>query len=784
MNKDIYNPRVANLEQEISKLEKDILNGTYKMESTFHLDLLFQKIDSIWKEYESIHNEIENPVSQKLLLENLKKETEFLKLLTSFVNNLEHYKNVVGDFIEPSIFMNAWNDVKLVLECNNKLEHYYKGALSLWTKNMPNTILYNQEFTWLKDEIFTKEKEAIDAMNRIEEIGTATDRIVKPETYQNDNEKVKIASDELHETIKDAIPAITRLYAVADGKMIDYEVDAEDFKEENRNNIEIDEEYLETLSLVERMEYIKLVMQNIMNSKGPKRRVKYNGEVISIPEKYYSKWVKCQSKMKKCMEQYEKEIVNPLLEEQNENKYKEEYASLYSEFQQVNDRLLSLTENAKSYMNTNQVVAVASLNKEPLYVLKTSLNRFNTYFVEYKRLQKELLRFSERNNLKIPAIESIEKVEVAEKEIYNQIYNLKKEVTQKEDLNEDVSNINTQIKQLRAQLYQMNKGKRFSIFANLTVLYKSSKKAEIAEEPEKLLKSKEYTDKEKESILKDILERTNRSLSNAKGQVSKAKSVLVEQINKVKRGINLLPKKPEKAFKIGNIRDAKNTKRFVSTAAVIGICATVGIQGLSLANSNEVVNAKSIEANMDEIAISSETSSMSLDNKYLENIETNNLKELFKEQNEKEDNVITPKKEKTKEAKPVSQPEIITPNEVEDSSYETSIEDEYVDFGDPFTFKDEENAIIYQNHIDAAKGENELKAANPVDNVRVVDGITYEYNGEYIFISVDQEEAEAIKTALEANGAKQVDYRGVNKNGWEGYFADENVTFTMEGRGR
>ena len=37
------------------------------------------------------------------------------------------------------------------------------------------------------------------------------------------------------------------------------------------------------------------------------------------------------------------------------------------------------------------------------------------YFIEYKRLQKELLRFGERNNLKVPSIESIENVEIAEK---------------------------------------------------------------------------------------------------------------------------------------------------------------------------------------------------------------------------------------------------------------------------------------------------------------------------------------------------------------------------------
>lgn len=827
MNKDIYNPRVAKLEQEISKLEKEILNGTYKMETTFHLDLLVEKINSLWEEYENIYNGIENPMSKKHLLEHLEKETDFLKLLTSLVKSLRtslsHYKQVVGDFIETSVLEETWNDVKIVLDCNNKLKHYYRGAEILTQKmtdirenNGINDIIYNQEFTWLNDAIHKTEKEADDAMNRIEEVGNATERIT--DDYEKDNEKVKTLSNEMSKMIKDAIPAIDRLYAVVDGKMIDYEADAEDFQEENRKDIIIDEEYLKTLSLVEQMEYIKLVMQNIINSKGKKRRVKYNGEIVSIPEKYYGKWIKCQTKMKECMREYEKEIVNPLLEEQNEEKYKEKYASLYSEFQQVNDRLLSLTENAKSYMNTNQVVAVASLNKEPLYVLKTSLNRFNTYFVEYKRLQKELIRFSERNNLKVPTIENIEKVEVAEKEIYSQIYLLKNERMKQEDLKEDTSVINTKIKELRSQLYQMNKGKRFAIFANLKVLFKGTLLAEdistfyasVVENPDKLLKSKKYTDKEKESILKDILDKISRPLANAKDQedkmkntkkeqTTKIKNILVEQVSKVRKGINFLPKIPKKSFKIGNIRDAKNKKTLAT--AVVGVASACAVVASVMSFSNatdtkEVVNTKNIETNMEdnlivsnsittnllkEEEISSQTSSMTFEQEYLGQGETNNLKKLFKEQEEKDNIVITPKKEETKEVQVVSNAEIVTPKEVEVPSYENALDDEYVDFGDTFTIKDKE---IYQNYLDAAHEENALKASNPIDSVRVVDGITYEYNGEYIFISDKDEDAEAKKNALEANGAKQVNYRGANENGWEGYFVDENVTFTNEGRGR
>ncbi len=310
--------------------------------------------------------------------------------------------------------------------------------------------------------------------------------------------------------------------------------------------------------------------------------------------------------------------------------------------------------------------------------------------------------------------------------------------------------------------------------------------------------------------MKDILEKITRSFSNAKGQTDKkntlkekkensalVKNVLLEQVSKVKRGINLLPRFKEKVFKIGSIREARNEKRLavaVSSVAVVS-AAFVGIQGLSnLQTSKEVINTKNIETNKEdylmlsntttasllkEMEVSSKTSSMSLENDYLSHAETNKLNALFKEQEDTKKNVVSPKEEPPKEVQAVSHAEIITPKEAKE--LENKVEDDYVDFGDTFTIKDKE---IYQNYLDAANKENVLKASNSVDNVRMVDGITYEYNGAYIFISNTQEDAEAKKAALENNGAKQVNYRGVNENGWEGYFVDENVTFTMEGRGR
>ncbi len=804
MNEDIYNPKVAEFEQKILKLQRDILDGTFKIETTFQLDLLFEKIESIWKEYEYIYNEIENPISKKALLGYLNEETEFLKILTSLVNNLQHYRHVVGDFIETSVLENIWNDVKTILTCNHKLNNYYKGVFSTMQKSaktMQNNMLYKQEFEALFDTIDVTKKETQEAVNRIEELTNATERNDILEIYKEDSKKVKEKIEKKQEEIEnfaqEVIPAIDRLYDVLDGSELAFEIEKTNFKEENRENVLIDKQYLETLSLTtEKIDYIKLVMENILKQNGKKQRIKCNGKMISVPKKYVGRFNWCQTELYKFQKQYEQEIMAMVdLDENNLKKEQEEYATIYVQFKEVNDRLLSLAEKAKPYSNTNQVVAVASLNKEPLYVMKNSLNRFNNYFMEYKRLQKELTRFSERHNIKVPVIENMDTVENLEKELYNQIYKLKDRKLQLEVQKEDTSTIELEIKKKQDKLYQMNKGKQFTIFANLKVLFKSALLVgdisnfytEVVKNPENLLKNPNYTDKEKRSILNEIYTKMDRCIQNAKDNKICVQNFLQNQVNNVKRRINILPKLSKNTFKITDIRDAKNKNAFkvaVATASVVAV-AVVGIQGLSnLSTTSQMEIEKNIEMNSEEYVLASNPNVSPMTKEVIfssaeENMEKSNIhhvKELFKEEQKKENTFVV----ETLEKKIIDQNEIVTPKEKE-NTYEKIFENNYVDFGETFEINKPE---IYANYLDAANEENVLKASNDLDSKRVVDGITYEYNGEYIFISSHDEDAEAKKSALEANGAVQVNYRGANENGWEGYFADENVTFTNEGRGR
>ena len=102
------------------------------------------------------------------------------------------------------------------------------------------------------------------------------------------------------------------------------------------------------------------------------------------------------------------------------------------------------------------------------------------------------------------------------------------------------------------------------------------------------------------------------------------------------------------------------------------------------------------------------------------------------------------------------------------------------DFGDTFTT----TGIIYKNQNDMANEEKEVKTYFDALSTRKIGGIVYDYNGEKITIFDTDTDAEAKKTALEKNGAKQIGYVGRNKNanykGYEGFFNENDVNFSNE----
>lgn len=817
MNTDIYNERVASFQVSVRDLENDILNGSLKMETSYHLDQLFSKIDRLWNEFESIYKNIENPISQNQLLVNLRDEIEFLILLSNLINSLLHYRHVTGDFISTPILKNAWNDVCTIINFKNKMANYEKGMDYLTQKmldiRVKNAKLYSQEFHWFENILSATEKEFDEAKNRIEEIGKAEQRIDPSNGTYQDNMRVisHKASNFLDELSAKTMQSIDNFYRMID---VEYGIKSE-FQEaidksldKEISDVQLDANYMNTLSLPQQIKYVKLVIANIEAIGGQKTTVKYKGitKRISSEKKCVSNWIKCQAKLRTLTNQYESELSSTL----EDQKAKEEYASLYEQFVTVEERLFSLRENAKEFMNTNQVVAVASLNKEPFYVLKKSLNRFNEYFVVYKRLQKEMKNLAEKYDLgEIPTLSEIEDVEVREAELYGQIHFLKNQ-KEKMELGQNTDEINAEIKELQSELYKLNRGKKFALFANLKVKFKSIQLSEdistyyarLAENPENFVQSKEYSDKEKKYVLNAITTRLKKIVEaeGKKEENKKKNNILVEQFCKVKRGLNLLPKNIKNTFKIKKSRNAVDVNemglRIARVSALVACFGTIAV----LASSNKEVFAREktntfgIENDIEEdtfVAVNEQ--------KHSENSISNDLHEIIKEEEDTTKlNVIGTvltghdeaikklEEEKTNfENLKTDKMQNIKASVTEKiPSYESALENaemDYIDFDDYFTSTD---GNVYQTALEASNEENPQSTYYGKDSVREVAGIVYKYNDTIIPVYKDQVDAEATRIALINNGAEQVGVLGMNENastkGWEGYFNDEKIQLVLD----
>lgn len=815
MNTDIYNEKVANFQLNVKNLQTEILEKEIHVENFFQLQAVMQKVGALWEEYEAIYYNIKNPKSQENLLVYLENETEFLKIFTSLLNNVEQYHKAIGDFIEKAEMQKIWQDIYTIVELHNTIEKWNHGLENVMEKTYhysikTNQFLYNQEYNLLSEKIEEAEKEKTKIINNIEELGSAQER--QSEMYQKS--KRETHDNDLRKKSKDALKSFENLLdkmdSLSEQNFLDFT--EEEQKELKKEDIQLDENYLKTLSSLSlQMEYVKTVIANIENVKGKKITVDCKGKSKRIAKKKpcISSWVRCQTVLRKLTKQYEEEISALSLVEEMEKegaltlqKAKEEYASLYEELQAVERCLSNLAKDAKEYLGTKEVVAVASLNKEPLYVRKKSLDRFNSYFLEYKHLQNEIKKLINRNDLEeIPPFEKFEEIQIAEQEIYNQISFLNE---QKEKLNigESTEEFNSQLSKLRRELYRMNKGRKFAIFANLKVLFKSLKLTEdisilyasISENPEKFISSKKYTTKEKKQILQDILVRTQNSYLNESMETDnlfsnpvvnlKKKNFFREQFSKVRREFQLLPKNEKKASRIKAMRNPIDKKKLaigIASVATLSACV-VGL--LYYQNNNVEAHEKVIASTLETIEYQKNTYDTKIESQYSEKITLANVAEVYQLKNlEQEHKKEVPKKEIEK-----SQISFKTMPEKESVSYEEVFNE--IDFGDSFTKEGE----VYKTASDAFIKENAYSTYYDKDTLSTVEGIVFKYNDTLVPIYSYQEDADALKIALLNNGAEQVGVLGKNENtttnDYEGYFNVEDVHFVLEeaelmnGRGR
>ena len=365
----------------------------------------------------------------------------------------------------------------------------------------------------------------------------------------------------------------------------------------------------------------------------------------------------------------------------------------------------------------------------------------------------------------------------------------------------------------------MNKGKRFALLANLKVMFRATHlgvdlydfTSLVAEYPEKFLNSDEYEVEEKRKVFSEILSKANQYLESLKEkrevkQREKVgfKTIISNQVEKVHRCLNLLPKNLQNVLKIKNSRVAQNPKRlaFAVTTAAVGVATIVGIGSLKDFKDVPLVEANEhIETVIDQEVLAKNASAtgtvLETDALILEKIEEENktsvqevamgdkisadetrlkaLHETHAENNKREN--VTEKQENIQDRK--------EKDELDYAPVWDGLMTTNVGFDDTFVIK--EGADVYTQDVHAANEQNGVSPYFEESSIRDVAGIVYEYNGTVLTIYETEEDAKAKKAAIEANGAEQVGVLAMNENadekGYEGFYNSEDIELS-EGRGR
>ena len=198
---------------------------------------------------------------------------------------------------------------------------------------------------------------------------------------------------------------------------------------------------------------------------------------------------------------------------------------------------------------------------------------------------------------------------------------------------------------------------------------------------------------------------------------------------------------------------------------------TLGITAFTAQKDTPIKNTKSIETTYEfHNNLNDLTKEEKQVNSVLKEASITDLTDLFANQKEEDETksttVVDESTQENKEQTTAFEEEI-------KKSLEESIPT-YYDFGD--TFKTD--GPVYETAFDVAHQENEKMPYFDNESLHEIEGIVYEYNGEIITIKNTEKDAEATKTALENNGAKQVGFLTKNEHshssGYEGYFSNQD----------
>lgn len=755
MDTNIYNEEVMSLKTKIDDLEEDIIKGRKKVETLDDFNEMFQKTQNLIDVYNYVYYNLPTNVSREKLLSVFERENNFLELFFNYLTILKQYHDLFHFMSKEEIKL-EWEKMRIVLTSNQFINGGMYDIVS--PKNKKGEA---EDFHRL-DKLSEANENAI---SYIENLGNATERVLDEEliSFNKETQETLDVIDYFIERLDDI-----KENSVQKGDLLKIAARKEDI---SVNNV-----YLNSLFFYEeKKSYLNLILANIEKLPGRKMTVKYNGNKKRISKQYASYWLNCNSKLKEIeregeirLQKYE-EKYQDLLKKVEEKK---EYEKLTSQFQNTEEELFSIRAKANQYLNTNDVIAVATFKGEPFYALRKDLNDFNRDFMKYKKCQHDLLDFAKKNDIEITA--NIEKLESAEQKTYQEI----KLLESREKLPENM----VKLKSLKEQFSKIYRSKVFATYNEIKMMFeklaipeeKSEFLTDILENPFKFLYDKEHTNEDKRNTFSSILINIEDHIKKCKEQklerFSEKSTSIIEKVKRqVNRCVQLLPSKNKKSFKIFNIRNAKNKQKVVRLvlASATATAITCGI----FASTNETTIIRENNKSVDETILSSlDKSTLSFNtleeiNDSLEN-DVTSIKDASFMEKATIDNVESLFKEKEEpKSRPTPAP-IITPKEIhqeEKTNYK---------LGDIVTL--EEDALVYTDYLKGADKEDGKTPYFDADTLKTITGIAYEYNGAVVFLSQEDE----IK-AIEANGGRQVDVRVTNELGTgpgeEGFYSVEDL---------
>lgn len=454
MNEEIHNPRIANLQVSADDYEKAIIRGDKFAHDLNEFNVFYQELKDLLEEYKTLYLETKGERSRQMYDKYLSNEIDFLNLMNEIMMSLEASHDVVG-FVEGREIQKEWEQARVIITYRN-IER--------------------------KLSILTHLNKAADATHK--------------KQYQNLMQQ--------HEFLRPKV--IEAAAAINEKSMAEYNtMEVTTLDDRKKNFYSIDFPFYNTLSnTIDKIKYISLILDNIVEAKGKKTFVACCGVQREIATKHVWRYRQYMGMLKNLeMKSFLEEKKNVQNDKNNENYLTNanQYASLMIALYKLGLEAIPALENAE------RVTTVASFDGKPLTILKSRVEKFNELIGKYQEL-KDLVP----NTSFASALSFLENSTQ-----YQQIENQKEEILQKKQFldnqNKKDELINKVQRDLGKELCDLYYVKKFVDYVMLKFLFKSSGVTEeksisyatIMNNLDYFMYAVDYTEEAKKKILNDIL---------------------------------------------------------------------------------------------------------------------------------------------------------------------------------------------------------------------------------------------------------------------------------------